>query len=146
MIEFGVSFVDDPKEPHERKRDKDLPKKLESEVEGILAWLVRGCLDYQSQGLNPPETVTNATKEYQKAEDILNEFFDDCCVIGPALFVKCSALYVEYKKWCEENKTRTMSGVKFGRKINNKFLAAPYRQEGKVYKVYKGIALKSTEI
>ena len=35
-------------------RDSDLPDKLKAELPGILAWAVRGCLEWQEQGLAAP--------------------------------------------------------------------------------------------
>ena len=141
LIEFGVSFVDDPKEPHEQKRDKDLPQKLEAEAEGILAWLVQGCLNYQTEGLNPPDVVLNATKAYQKAEDLLNEFFAECCLIQADTWVPSSALYTGYKKWADQNNLRPMTGNKFGRKIGKTFESKQKKTDGKNQKIYQGIGL-----
>ncbi len=36
------------------QRDKDLGSKLNEKLPGILNWAIRGCLDWQQQGLNPP--------------------------------------------------------------------------------------------
>ena len=46
------------------EQDKRLAEKLTAEAAGILAWAVRGCLDWQSDGLGEPEEVKAATKEY----------------------------------------------------------------------------------
>jgi putative DNA primase/helicase len=40
------------------EKDKDLIDKLKAEASGILAWMVRGCLAWQKEGLRPPECVT----------------------------------------------------------------------------------------
>ena len=141
LIEFGVSFVDDPKEPHEQKRDKDLPKKIESEAEGILAWLVQGCLDFQAEGLNPPDVVLNSTKGYQKDEDLLNQFLDDHCIVGVDYWVTSAAIYNEYKSWVDNNNLRPMSGVAFGRKWGKIFTGGTRKVDGKARKGYQGVGL-----
>src|SRR5262249_34700305 len=38
-------------------RDKTLPEKLRAELPGILAWAVRGCLEWRVKGLAPPDSV-----------------------------------------------------------------------------------------
>ena len=38
----------------EAERDLKLPEKLNHERPAILAWMVRGCLEWQRQGLNLP--------------------------------------------------------------------------------------------
>jgi len=57
LVPFNLSFIDEPKTEYERKRDPDLSKKLKEEASGILAWLVRGCLSWRIEGLNPPRIV-----------------------------------------------------------------------------------------
>jgi putative DNA primase/helicase len=45
LIPFTQSFVG--------REDKTLKDRLRAEASGILNWLVRGCLAWQSEGLNP---------------------------------------------------------------------------------------------
>ena len=40
------------------KRDNDLRRKLKDELPGVLAWAVRGCLDWQREGLRPPPSCS----------------------------------------------------------------------------------------
>ncbi|MCP3967214.1 MAG: hypothetical protein GY718_12815, partial [Lentisphaerae bacterium] len=54
MIDFALSFVDDPKAKYERQADDKLRKKLQKEAEGIFAWMARGYGEYQRIGLRPP--------------------------------------------------------------------------------------------
>ena len=51
------------------QRDKRLPERLLAERDGILAWALQGCLEWQRVGLRPPATVLAATNEYFEAED-----------------------------------------------------------------------------
>ena len=57
----------DVKIPQE-ERDKHLPEKLQSELPGILAWAVRGCVKWQEKGLGEPTEVLEATQEYREEE------------------------------------------------------------------------------
>lgn len=109
LIPFELSFVDEPKEAFERKKDKDLSEKLKAEASGILAWLVRGCLEWQENGLNPPDKVKAATSEYRKDEDSIGQFIEDQCEIGlPSTDkeIQSNALYMAYKLWCESSGNR----------------------------------------
>ncbi len=54
LIEFGVRFVAHPRASNERQADPHLKEKLKQERSGILAWLIRGCLAWQQQGLAIP--------------------------------------------------------------------------------------------
>jgi hypothetical protein len=67
MVPFTVTI---PKP----RRDKTLTDRLLSERDGILAWAVQGCLDWQRQGLMPPTAVQAATQEYFDDEDALGRW------------------------------------------------------------------------
>ncbi len=84
-------------------QDKDLPAKLTAEMPGILAWAVRGCLDWQQQGLNEPDEVRAATTEYRTEMDVVGAFLAERCIEGNDYTVRAALLYVEYTRWCESN-------------------------------------------
>ncbi len=44
---------------------------LRSELPGILAWAIRGCMAWQKGGLNPPNVVQQASDEYFAEQDII---------------------------------------------------------------------------
>jgi len=121
LIPFTLSFVEDPQKPKERKADKGLLEKLRAEGPGILAWLVRGCLAWQQEGLNPPEAVKAATKAFQEEEDLIGQFISEKCTLGPGLEVQAGTLFTAYQEWTEKNGLKAFSGVKFGREIRNRF-------------------------
>lgn len=62
-------------EPHER--DHGLGRTLLGESEGILSWAVRGAVEWYASGLQEPDRVRNATREYRESADILSGFIDD---------------------------------------------------------------------
>jgi putative DNA primase/helicase len=57
-----------------KERDNDLKTKLRDEMSGILAKVIDGCLDWQGQGLNPPQAVLDATAQYLDEQDTFGEF------------------------------------------------------------------------
>ena len=82
LVEFPLSFVDrKPSGPDERPVDKGLRERLQAELPGIMAWLARGCLEWQERGLDPPAKVRDAVAAYRKKEDTLGEFIEDCCEV-----------------------------------------------------------------
>ena len=109
----------------EADRDPDLKLRLTTDPDvqaAILAWAVKGCLAWQKDGLDIPECVKAATKEYRTAEDIVAHFISDCCTIGTGEEVGGSTLYRSYKSWCEETGERPMTQTMFGRRLTDRGL------------------------
>jgi putative DNA primase/helicase len=84
-----------------KERDSKLGAKLYEEASGILAWMIRGCLEWQQMGLAPPEVVAQATEEYMQSEDIIGAFIEDCCVRDAQAFSKSSDLFASWRAWAE---------------------------------------------
>jgi putative DNA primase/helicase len=85
------------------ERDRTLPAKLRAEQPGILAWAVRGCLNWQQCGLGEPEAVRKATSAYKEEMDVLGAFVRECCVVDENAQVGAEALYKEFREWCDRN-------------------------------------------
>ena len=83
------------------RRDKRLPERLLAERDGILAWAIEGCLEWQRVGLRPPATVLAATDEYFEAEDALGRWIEECCERGSQHSEATAALYASWKAWAE---------------------------------------------
>jgi putative DNA primase/helicase len=96
LIPFTVTFPND-------KQDKTRPAKLATEAPGILAWAVRGCLEWQSRGMMTPECVMAATRNYRVEEDTLASFLAECCVRGEGKRCKAGDLYKRFKEWLGES-------------------------------------------
>jgi putative DNA primase/helicase len=101
----------------EAERDKDLPQKLRAELPGILAWAVRGCLDWQAQGLDEPREVTDATRAYQAEQDCVQGFLDAVCVIHREAKIRTSALHESYVQWSGDKLTTSRA---FGDRLREK--------------------------
>lgn len=102
------------------ERDPAMAEKLQAELAGILAWAVRGCLDWQRVGLNEPTEVRGATAEYKRESDVLGEWIEDCCVILPTAKAPYASLYRSYKVWCEGFGHQPLSSQRFGRLLTER--------------------------
>jgi putative DNA primase/helicase len=100
LIPFTVSFLG--------REDRGLLAALRSELPGILTWAMRGCLDWQRNGLGTAAAVSAATNEYREESDLLAAFIDDRLVAGPDAAISSKRLYQLYAEWCEENGERPM--------------------------------------
>lgn len=83
-------------------RDNHLADKLRAELEGILAWAVTGCADWQANGLTTPNAVTTATNAYRANEDHVGRFITDRCDTGTNEFCTNKLLREAYITWCTE--------------------------------------------
>ena len=102
------------------ERDRDLPAKLRTELPGILAWAVQGCMEWQRQGLAEPSAVFRATDEYRQDMDILAAFLDERCVTAPGARGTSRALYEAYEQWCGDNAEEPVSARAFGLRLKDK--------------------------
>lgn len=81
------------------EKDRRLLAKLQAEYAGILAWAVRGCLEWQREGLGDPAEVNAATAAYREESNPLAEFFAARCVFAEDAKVSRRALREAYEDW-----------------------------------------------
>jgi P4 family phage/plasmid primase-like protien len=86
-------------------QDKHLKQKLRNprEISGILNWLIAGCLEWQQAGLNPPEEVLHATREYRDENDKLKDWIEECCDVRLDLISSPKDLYRSFQAWSLAN-------------------------------------------
>jgi putative DNA primase/helicase len=113
LVPFEVRIPDDEK-------DKELSEKLREELPGILAWIVRGCLDYQELGLGEPDQVEKATAGYRAEMDVLAAFIEDRCVLQAGAETPATPLYKAYREWCEEAGEQPEKQTAFGRRLGER--------------------------
>lgn len=131
LIPFKVQI---PKE----KVDKKLESKLKRELPGILNWAVQGAIDWQTEGLNLPQSVADATNGYRKEMDIIELFVSDNCEVGSDYQSPAAQLYQLYKTWASTNNEYVMSKNKFGEEMKKKF----EKKHKKIGNVYLGLRVK----
>jgi putative DNA primase/helicase len=85
--------------PHER--DYDLHPKLLAESAGIVAWAVRGAVEWYRDGLKDPAIVSKASREYRETSDALSGFFPGVLVKQQGSRIIGSEVFNAYLDWCE---------------------------------------------
>jgi P4 family phage/plasmid primase-like protien len=128
--------------PEHLRQDKQLGARLQQEREGILAWMVRGCLSWQRDGLTMPRRVVEATAAYRQSEDVLARWIAECCITGDTSYRgRSSELHRHYTAWCQQQGEQPMRPNDFG----------PALQERGYEKLtsngvwYRGIAVRARE-
>ncbi len=134
MVPFTVTI---PK----AQRDKTLTDRLLAERDGILAWAIEGCLEWQRVGLKPPAAVQAATDEYFDDEDAMGRWMADACVTGPARTELVAALYGDWKLWAEAAGEYVGSIRRFSENLAARGFEK-WREPGSTGRGFRGIALK----
>ncbi|NPV90533.1 MAG: DNA primase [Firmicutes bacterium] len=137
LVPFNVTIPD-----HEQ--DKNLTEKLKTELPGILAWAVEGCLAWQREGLGIPEEVRHATEDYRAEMDVLAGFLEERCVstISKAK-VAVGNLYNEYQDWCQGTGTDSLSLREFNSRLTSRGFCKKKGTTGRIY--WQGLGLKTNE-
>lgn len=84
----------------------------------ILAWAVRGCLEWQRCGLGSSSAIERATAEYRAEMDPVAPFLDECCVVESDAAVGSTDLYTAYVAWTHRaGEHHELSSNAFGRRL-----------------------------
>lgn len=140
LLPFTLRFVERPSKAEERQRDIHLVRKLAAERSGVLAWLVRGCLEWQRQGLATPDKIKASTQAYREEEDVIGQFLDARCAADPAGRVTATDLYRAYREWAEASGMQPLNQINFSNRIKKRF----EQKRTKTAFVYFGLALLSS--
>ena len=106
LVPFAVTIPED-------ERDLDLGEKLKAEWPGILSWLIDGCIEWQRDGLRPPKGVTEATKKYLMAEDVIEAWLEDRCNRNPDFSYERSKLFASWRAWAKQAEEESGSAKQF---------------------------------
>jgi putative DNA primase/helicase len=136
LIPFEVQIPD-------KEKDLELLEKLLKELPGILNWAIKGCLEWQKDGLGTPCAVIDATEEYREEEDEIGEFIGEMCVSGGQ--VERNALHHAYRNWAESR------GIKLPMRpkgLAKRLRVRPGISEGKSngHRYWKGITLSADTV
>lgn len=107
LIPFEVTIPED-------QRDDGLLAKLQAEAPGILAWAVRGCLEWQRAGLGQPRRVAAATAGWRSDMDTLGQFIEERCELDPSYITAARALYQAYEGWARDSNEFIHTQKRFG--------------------------------
>lgn len=89
----------------EQQRDPELRSKLATPEaqSAVLNWLLEGWRMVQSEGLQEPEAVKQATGDYKNSEDKLSLFLSETCEAAVGEWLPLSDLHNRFSMWCGAN-------------------------------------------
>jgi putative DNA primase/helicase len=120
--------------------DPSFPPKLRAELPGILAWAVRGALDWQRHGLGRCTAVERATRAFRVVQDRVGQFVDECCEVDPVERVETADLYGAYQAWEQAHGREPLSD--FWTRIDKR--SGAVKSHGKRYRT--GLRLRREEV
>ncbi len=94
--------------------DKGLMVDLQGEAEGVLAWLIRGAVEYHRDGLEPPAEVLTATRAYFSEQDDLGQWLEGFLRCDPGQGISSSDLFSRFGAWCAARGRKPLTPTAFG--------------------------------
>ena len=127
------------------RRVKGLEQQLLAELPGILTWAVRGCLDWQKQGLEATASILRETERYKRESNILDDYLEDRCLRQEGLSVPKADLYADYLDWCADNREKWPVGKKgFSQRILGMGIRDGHKKEGhSTVRIWLGLDIQS---
>jgi putative DNA primase/helicase len=104
--------------------DPTLEEKLLAEKEGILAWMVQGALKWNKEGLVTSPRIRAASNQYRTDCDVIGDFIDENCTLGPGLKVTQAGLWNLWQEWSKENGYFCGSKKTFTRRLKDRGISA----------------------
>jgi putative DNA primase/helicase len=85
-------------------KDVKLKDKLKAELSGVLNWMVEGLVWVLQHQKIPDGGVAakNVKESFERANDPVGSFLNECCTFGPGQSVSKSDLYESFGAWAEE--------------------------------------------
>lgn len=125
----------------ERDFDRDGTKdvhreaRLLAELPGILWWVVEGALAYQAGGLQIPAAVDAARREYRGEMDLLADWLNERCVVGPTERASLDALWADWEAWAKSRgELRYIASRKsLSRRLQNRACVKEYNMHGTAF-------------
>lgn len=148
-IEFLSHFTDNPdiNKSNEFMIDKDLPYKFECWKETFMTMLLKIFKQYKENGeMKEPPEVLEATKDYQRKNDIFADYFEECLEESNGEFMSVTDMFSSFKMWVQEENAKGGKMVKksqFQESISKKIGSQPIRFRGKMG--WKGYCVKQSE-
>jgi putative DNA primase/helicase len=84
----------------------DMLRGEEKSLQGVLAWIVKGAVEWFAGGLREPQAVIEAGEAYRLEQDRVRQWAMECCEVAPnaaePLTLGMGGLFPSYTAWCRE--------------------------------------------
>jgi len=108
VVEFTSRFCEepDPAKPNEFKMDKDLGEKFEIWKEHYMSLLIEYYKRYLVEGCKEPDEVLKCTRDYQRSNDIMMDFYEQEIEKMPGqedTWVSVTDVHKRFNEWIKDN-------------------------------------------
>jgi len=86
-------------------KDTRIAEMLDGELEGVLAWIVAGAIEWYRDGLQEPDVVRLASDDYQGEQDRVKQYFEECCQYEKGAETPLTGnfgIFESYRSWCKD--------------------------------------------
>jgi putative DNA primase/helicase len=132
-----VPFTNQPDKP-----DHQLEEKLRDEWPEIFRWMIKGCLDWQANGLLRPQRVLQTTQDYFNDQDMLGQWLATCCDLQPGndrMRETTTALHLSWSTFAKQAGEKPETQKAFVGKLEKR---VPDRYKNMHGRGFSGISLK----
>ena len=102
------------------EQDPKLEEKLLRERAGVLTWMAQGAVAYLRDGLVKSPAMKSEMAQYRTSSDLMGEFLDEKTKADATAEVKQSALYFDYRHWCDGNGLQPASKRAFSEQLSDR--------------------------
>lgn len=120
IVPFPVTFWNpDAGEsgPAELRQDKGLADKLAAGRSGVLNWMIRGCLDWQRDGMPASAAMNTAKADVRHAASGVKRFMVRRTVRADGATIPAKVLYDAYASFAGEERITPVSSTAFGKDV-----------------------------
>jgi putative DNA primase/helicase len=112
----------------------------------VLAWIIRGAVDYAARGLREPDQVKSATADYAHEQDTVSRFLEERCRLGGGGHVQLKVALVRgaYERWCADEGEQPVTAKAFGMQLQRHDVVAVKGSRGQRF--YRGITLLADDL
>ncbi len=125
MIPFEVQIP-------ESQVDKGLGVKLRGELDGIMAWAVKGAVRWFAEGLQSPAAVDCAVDAYKGESDIVGRWLEEKCdLTDPNRTTPTDVLYSNFGVWARDAGERWIPNkLQFARRLGEHGVGVKHTRNG----------------
>ncbi|MGV8893173.1 MAG: DNA primase family protein [Burkholderiaceae bacterium] len=121
------------------EKDTGLEAAIMREAPGVLAWMVRGHLEYRQRGLRRAARVAAASHAYRIESDLVGQWIDEQATRGPGCVWQQRDAYLDYSEWCTGQGLHPMAKKSLTTSLKERGFNEGQETTGGRLRIYRGL-------